>query len=137
MADYNGASVLTYSVNGTTVKSIGAVAAGNQPSALVVNSTGSYVYVANSSDGNVTGYSASNGQLTAVGSFATGTQPTAIGIDPHLDQYLYTANFTGNTVSGFQIDSQNGSLLNSQYSPYASNANPTAVAAVPHAYDKP
>lgn len=136
VTDYNGASVLSYGVNASGVTSVGKFAAGNQPSAIVVNSTGSFAYVTNSSDGNVTGYSVSNGQLTPVGSFGTGTQPVAVGIDPHLGQYLYTANFTGDNVSGFQINTQNGTLLNTQFSPFTSNANPTAVAAVPHAYDK-
>ena len=136
VTDYNGASVLSFGMNGGPTPSVAKYAAGNQPSSIVVNSTGNYVYVTNSSDGNVTGYSASNGQLTAVGSFATGTQPVAVGIDPHLGQYLYTANFTGNNVSGFQISSQNGTLVNTQFSPFSSNANPTAVAAVPHEYNK-
>jgi len=64
--------------------------------------------------------------------FATDTQPVAIGIDPALNQYLYTVNFLANTVSGFQLNSTTGSLSNSQNSPFAANANPTAVVAIPH-----
>ena len=58
--------------------------------------------------------------------------PVAIGVDPNLNQYIFTANFLGNTVSGFQLDPNDGTLLNSQFSPFKSNVQPTAVAAIPH-----
>ena len=53
-----------------------------------------------------------------------------------MNQYLFTANFLGNTVSGFQLNATDGTLLNSQNSPYTANANPTAVAAIPHGTPK-
>jgi 6-phosphogluconolactonase len=109
---------------------------GNAPAAVIADTTGSYVFVANSLDSNLTVYSSANGVLSAHGTFTTGTQPVAIGIDPSLNEYLYTANFLGNTVSGFQLDATSGNLLNSQFSPYTANANPTAVAAIPHGKPK-
>ena len=45
---------------------------------------------------------------------------------------IVTANFLGDTVSGFQINAGTGALLNTQNSPFRSNAQPTAVAAIPH-----
>jgi 6-phosphogluconolactonase len=105
---------------------------GNAPAAVVVDATGNYVFVANSLDSNLTVYSSANGVLTSIGTFTTGTQPVAIGIDPSLNQYVYTANFLGNSVSGFQLNATTGNLLNSQFSPSNANANPTAVAAIPH-----
>ena len=60
----------------------------------------------------------------------------AIGIDPSLNQYLYTANFLGNTVSGFELSATDGTLLISQGSPFNANAQPTAVAAIPHGSQK-
>jgi len=110
--------------------------AGNQPSAIVADSSYAYVYVANSLDGSVTAFSISNGGLVRVGTYATGIQPVAIGIDPSFHHFLYTANYLGNgavgTVSGFELNTTDGSLINSMNSPYASNAQPTAVAAIPH-----
>jgi len=105
--------------------------AGNKPSAIVVDATGKFAYVANAQDSNITAYSLSSGALTRISSFTTGTQPVAIGIDPSLNEYLYTANFLAGTVSGFQIQSD-GSLINSKGITYQANANPTAVAAIPH-----
>src|SRR6185437_6947700 len=79
-------------------------ASGNQPAAIVIASSGKLAYVANSLDSNITAYSVSAGSLTKIATFATDTQPVAIGIDPGLNQWLYTANFLANTVSGFKID---------------------------------
>ncbi len=113
-------------------------AAGSKPSAILIEKKGQFAYVTNSLDSTIEAYSISNGNLSyANGSsnpvtFAVDAQPVAIGIDPSLNEYLYTANFLGNTVSGFQIDLTNGTLLSSQFSPFPSNANPTAMAAVTH-----
>jgi hypothetical protein len=74
----------------------------------------------------------SSGTLTRTGTYATGLQPVAIGIDPSTNHFLYTANFLGGTVSGFELSPTAGTLVNSQNSPYTSNAQPTAVAAIPH-----
>jgi 6-phosphogluconolactonase (cycloisomerase 2 family) len=87
--------------------------------------------VANSLDSTVTAYSIGNGALTRIGSYPAGLQPVAIGIDPNMHQFLYTANYLGGNVSGFELNT-GGSLLNSQNSPYNSNAQPTAIAAIPH-----
>jgi 6-phosphogluconolactonase (cycloisomerase 2 family) len=111
--------------------------AGNQPSAIVVDPKYPFVYVANSLDGNVSAYSiGSSGALTSVGTYATGIQPVAIGIDPGTDHFVFTVNFLGNgangTVSDFEMSTTAGTLINTQHSPYSSNALPTAVAAVPH-----
>jgi len=54
-----------------------------------------------------------------------------VGIDPRMNKYIFTANFLGNNVSGFALNTD-GSLFNTQYSPFAASANPTAVAAIPH-----
>lgn len=105
---------------------------GNQPSAVVVDASEQYAYVTNSQDSNVTAYTISSGVLTRIGGYTTGTQPVAIGIDPSLHEFLYTANFLGNTVSGFQIQASDGTLVNSKGISSATNANPTAIAAVPH-----
>ncbi|MGA7244247.1 MAG: beta-propeller fold lactonase family protein [Terracidiphilus sp.] len=111
-------------------------ATGAQPSAIVLDATGKYAMVANTQDSNIGVYSVSAGNLSRLGTYTTGTQPVAIGIDPSLNQYVYTANFLGNNVSGFQLNATDGSLLNSQFSPSTASANPTAVAAVTHGSTK-
>ncbi len=107
--------------------------AGNQPSAVAVDTAYPYAYVTNSQDSNVTAYSiASSGALSSIGTYATGLQPVAIGIDPSTEHFLYTINFLDNTVSGFDMNTTSGTLLDSQNSPFPSNNQPTAAAAIPH-----
>lgn len=127
-------------VRGYTVGSTGALtalpsspfAAGNQPTGVVVDPSYAYAYVTNSTDDTVTAYSTSSGVLTSIGTYATGLQPVAIGVDPSTNHFLYTANFLDNTVSGFELSATNGSLLDTQFSPYTTNSQPVAVAAIPH-----
>jgi DNA-binding beta-propeller fold protein YncE len=110
--------------------------AGNQPSAIALDPSYPYLYVTNALDSSVTAYSTSNGELTSIGTYTTGLEPVAIGIDPSTNHFLYTLNFLGSgingTVSGFELSTTAGTLLNSQNSPYLSQALPTAVAAIPH-----
>jgi 6-phosphogluconolactonase len=123
-----------FQINGGTLTALSSspFATGGQPSAIVLDGTGKYAMVANGQDSNLSVYSVSSGNLSKLGTYTTGTQPVAIGIDPSLNEYVFTANFLGNNVSGFQLNALNGTLLNSQFSPSASNANPTAVAAITH-----
>jgi 6-phosphogluconolactonase (cycloisomerase 2 family) len=146
VTDSANGNILGYSVNGGTLIPItgSPFPAGDQPSAIVVDSSASYAYIVNTVDSTVAGYSilsqagtcngASTGAggLCSIGTYATGLQPVAIGIDPSLHHFLYTANFLGNNVNGFELSPTAGTLLNTQSSPYTANANPTAVAAIPH-----
>ena len=103
-----------------------------------MNPTYPYVYVTNELDSTLTAYSMSNGALTRLGTtsgggtYQTGDQPIAIGVDPSTSRYLYTVNFLSNNLSGFELSTTDGSLDISQFSPYGTNAQPTAVAAIPH-----
>jgi 6-phosphogluconolactonase len=106
---------------------------GNQPSGITIDPAGSYAFVSNALDSTVTVYTVSNGILTRTSAtYPTGLQPIAIGIDPSAKHFLYTANYLGNNLSGFELTTTNGPLLNSKGSPFPSNAQPTAIAAIPH-----
>ena len=132
--DYTKGNVLGFSVASGVLTPLAGnpFPAGNSPSAMVVDPAFPFAYVANSSDSSVTAYSVSNGALTRLGSYQTGLQPVAIGIDPSTNHFLYTANFLGNNVTGFQLSQTAGTLLYAQLSPFTSNDQPTAVAAIPH-----
>jgi len=143
LTDFASGSVLSYTVSSAAATAgflspLGnSVPAGNQPSAIVADSRYPYLYAANGLDGTVSAYSiGSSGSLTSIGTYPTGVQPVAIGIDPSTYHFLFTVNFLANgasgTISDFQIDTTSGSLVHAQRSPYATNALPTAVAAVPH-----
>jgi len=131
VTDAANGNVWAYTVaTGTLLGS--AIPAGNQPSAIIFDPAASYAFVANAGDSTVTAYTVSNGILKSAGTFTTGLQPVAIGLDPSKNHFLYTANYLGNNVSGFDLTTTNGPLINTQNTPYASNAQPTAVAAIPH-----
>lgn len=133
--DLKNGNVLGFSVgSGGTLTALSGspYPAGNQPSSIVVDPSYSFVYVANSEDSTISGYSISSGVLTSIGTFATGLQPVAIGIDPSTQHFLFTVNFLGNNVSDFELSATQGTLLDAQFSPYATNAQPVAVAAIPH-----
>ena len=134
VTDFSSGNVRGYTVNAGNLTPLAGspFPAGNQPTAIVVDPSYAYAYVANSQDSNVTGYSISSGKLTRIGTYTTGLQPVAIGIDPSTEHFLYTVNFLDNTVSGFELSTTNGTLLDSQNSPFLSNDQPTAVAAIPH-----
>ena len=110
---------------------VGAFAAGNQPSSLAIFKD-QYLYVANALDSTVDGYSISSGSLTKIGTYASSTNPVAIAIDPRNVGFVYTVNFLGSSLSGYKIDQSTGALINTQASPYASTAQPTAISGIPH-----
>ena len=133
-------NVLGYSVSATT-GTAGALTAlsgspypaGNDPTGVVVDPSYAYAYVSNSTDATVTAYSmSSTGVLTRINSYATGLQPVAIGIDPSTNHFLFTVNFLDNTVSDFELSTTAGTLLDAQFSPFPTNAQPVAAAAIPH-----
>jgi 6-phosphogluconolactonase len=108
-------------------------AAGNQPAAITVDPTGAYAYVANSLDNTISAYSLDNGALSEFGTFAVSTQPIAVLVDPATGHFVYGAGYLGGTISGYQlIPGSSPTLYVTQQSPYTSNAQPTAMAGIPH-----
>ena len=133
VTDSTNGIVVSYSAASGVLTKIGDTSTGNQPVAIAADSKYPYLYVANALDGTVNGYSiGSGGALTSLDTYTAGIQPVAIGIDPSTSHFVFTANFLGANVSDFELDSTTGALVHSQHSPYTSNAQPTAVAAVSH-----
>jgi hypothetical protein len=134
VTDSVNGDIVGFALNGGSLSFIAGepFGAGTQPGALAVDQTYGYLYVANMTDSSVEAWSIANGAPKTIGTYATGIQPVAIGIDPSTNHFVYTANFLGNDVSGFELSTTAGSLINTQNSPFPSNAQPTAVAAIPH-----
>lgn len=126
-------SVLNFLINGP-------FRTGNEPQAVAIDPRGKYMYVANALDSSVSAYvidlatgtpaAAVNPTGSSINS--TDTQPLAIAVDPALGRFVYTANFIGDSVSGFRLDPNAGNLTPAQATPYPSDAKPTAIAIVPH-----
>ena len=137
VTDSTNGIVVSYSAASGVLTKIGDTSTGNQPVAIAADSKYPYLYVANALDGTVNGYSiGSGGALTSLDTYTAGIQPVAIGIDPSTNHFVFTANFLGNgatsTVSDFQMSTTDGTLINTQHSPYTANSQLTAVAAIPH-----
>ncbi len=133
--DASGNNVLAYTIASGALTTLAGspFKSGTAPSAIVVDQKYNFAYVANATDSTITAYSVSNGVLASLGTYATGLEPVALGIDPSTNHFLYSANFLGNNLSGFELSTTAGTLLDTQNSPFATNDQPTAVAAIPHA----
>jgi 6-phosphogluconolactonase len=113
---------------------------GNEPTALTIDPRGIYIYLSNSLDSSVSAYAIqlqTGTPTTIVNSTAsagnsTDTQPVSIIVDPAVGRYVYTANYVGNSLSGFGLNPETGALSMLQATPYPTGVNPTALAAVPH-----
>jgi 6-phosphogluconolactonase (cycloisomerase 2 family) len=113
---------------------------GGQPSSIAIDPRGKFIYVSDSLDQAVTAYvidlttGTPSTAVSATGSQTnnTDTQPVSVAVDPALGRFVYTANFLGNSVSGFRLDPTAGTLKQTQATPYPTGVHPTAVVLVPH-----
>lgn len=144
VTDYASNQLIGYSILSSTTLNFlpsGPFRAGDEPSAITIDPRGMFIYVTNSLDSTVSPYQidlATGAPTVSVNSTATGgsnatdTEPVAIAIEPALGRFVYTANFLGNSVSGFRLDSTSGALSLNQSTPYPTGAKPTALIGVPH-----
>ena len=143
VTDFASNQLIGYGIQSNSILSFlinGPFKTGNEPSAISIDPRGKYIYVANALDSSVSAFvidlstgtpsSAVNSTGSAINS--TDTQPVSIVVDPALGRFVYTANNLGNSISGFQIDPNTGTLKLAQATPYPSGQRPTAIACIPH-----
>jgi 6-phosphogluconolactonase (cycloisomerase 2 family) len=126
-------SVLNFMINGP-------FAAGSEPTALTVDPRGKYVYASNGLSNTVTAFTIDLGtgtptaiiNTTGSQTTSTDTEPVSVVVDAALGRFVYTANYLGNSVSGFRLNPDTGALTQTQATPYPSGSRPAAVATVPH-----
>jgi 6-phosphogluconolactonase (cycloisomerase 2 family) len=126
-------SILDFLINGP-------FSTGSEPSAIVIDPRGKYIYVANALSSSVSSYSIDlvtgtpAASVNVVGSPINGTdtEPVAILVDAALGRYVFTANYLGNSVSGFELNPDTGALTPNQASPYPVGNHPSALISVPH-----
>lgn len=98
--------------------------------AIATTTAGSYLIAAESVTNGVRVFSISSttGKLTELSSspFSTGAGPDAVLVDA-TDSYVYVANHTDGTISGFLLSSS-GSLTTISGSPFSTGSLPTAMA---------
>jgi 6-phosphogluconolactonase (cycloisomerase 2 family) len=144
VTDYASNQLIGYAILSSSTLSFlpsGPYRTGDEPTAITIDPRGKFIYVTNSLDSTVSPYEidlATGAPSVTVNSTATGgsnstdTEPVAITVDPALGRFVYTANYLGNSVSGFRLDSTSGSLSLTQSTPYPTGAKPTAVIGIPH-----
>lgn len=144
VTDFASNQLVGYSVmSGGTLTFLlnGPFKTGNEPTAVTVDPRGIYMYVANELDSTVSSYVIDRSTGTpsqavnpsGASNNSTDTQPVAIGVDPALGRFVYTANILGNSVSGFRLDPNAGTITPTQATPYPTNVQrPTALVIVPH-----
>jgi DNA-binding beta-propeller fold protein YncE len=143
VTDYASNQLIAYTIMGGNTLSYltnGPFKTGNEPSSIVIDPRGKFIYLTDELDSAVLVYSIdmATGSPTATVSVAgslsnpTESQPVAIVVDPALGRFVYTANYLGNSVSGFRLDPTSGALTATQSSPYPTDSKPTAVVAIPH-----
>lgn len=128
-----GNNVFVYTVNGGGALSLSATyPAGNTPSSIAIDPSGTHLYVANAVDSNISAFSVSGITLSSLGNYAAGNYPVAIVVDPRLGQFVYVGNYLGSNVSGFELNTANDTLVNSVNTPFKTDAQVTSLAAIPH-----
>jgi 6-phosphogluconolactonase (cycloisomerase 2 family) len=143
VTDWASNEIIGYSIHSGSMLSFltnGPFKTAAEPSALTIDPRGKFIYVANSSSSVVTAYSidlgtgtpTANMGLTSSANNSTDTWPVAVVVDPALGRFVYTANYLGNSVSGFRLDPTAGTLVTTQATPYPTGKNPTALVCVPH-----
>lgn len=143
VTDFASNQLIGYTVQSSGVISFlinGPFKTGNEPAAVAIDPRGRYMYVANALDSTVssyiidlaTGTPSSAVNVTGASINSTDTQPVSITVDPAIGRFVYTANFLGNSVSGFRLDPNAGSLSIAQATPYPTGPKPTAIVCIPH-----
>jgi 6-phosphogluconolactonase len=125
-----GVRVFTIGTSSFTEISGSPFAAGGQPRSITFDSTGGYLYAANTTDNSISGYSVlASGALTALSGSpfsSVGTQPFALALDQS-KKFLFAADLGGNPdVQLFSFDSTTAGKLD----PGATATNAAQPAAV-------
>jgi 6-phosphogluconolactonase (cycloisomerase 2 family) len=128
-------SVYAYGINSVTglLSSIsGSPFAGSGPSnSIVINPLGKRLYVGNVST--IRGYRLfdNRGNLGGLSQSPYGGVAVASGLSvDQSDRFLFAANNSGNSISGFQVDAASGALSLLADSPYGGGTNPTSLTLV-------
>jgi 6-phosphogluconolactonase len=143
VTDYASNEIVGYTVQSSANLNFmvnGPFKTGSEPSAITIDPRGVYIYVSNALDNSVSAYTISlptGTPSTVVGpgfssANVTDTQPVSIVVEPALGRYVYTANYLGNSISGFLLNANTGAINPTEGTPYPTGAIPTAVVAIPH-----
>jgi len=118
-AESSNISVFSISSSSGNLAQVGTpVQIGLTPLNMMLSPKGDFLYVTGSPQGYVAVFSVSGGALSLVQVVQTGNNPYGLAIAVESSgSFLYTANFTDNSISEFSIDSSSGKLTQLPGSP--------------------
>lgn len=107
------------------------------PASLTIDPTGTLIYVVNFNSFTVQGYQineATGTPATVAGAAAsvTAAGPNCVVVDPALGNFLYTSDGSDNTISGFKVTVNDGTLAKVANSPFPGSASPSCLTSVPN-----
>lgn len=141
VADQNNGFLVIYSFDPTTgalsvPASLPPVAVGLGPSAISIDSTGRYLYVANRDSSNVDAFTIAPSNQSVPGSLqpiggspvavGAGGGPVALAVDPSA-KFLYVLDHDTNQLWAFKITADTGALTPVTASPFSTGSGPTGL----------
>src|SRR5438270_3893372 len=141
VADQNNGFLLSYSFDPSTgilssASTLTPVTVGLAPSAITIDPSGRYLYVANRDSSNVNGFTITPSSQSGPGSLqpitgspfsvGAGGGPVAISVDPS-GNYVYVLDHDTNQVWGFRISSGTGVLRGVAASPFSTGWGPVSL----------
>jgi DNA-binding beta-propeller fold protein YncE len=132
----------TFSIqSGGAISLAATIATGNLPMSGTVVSPVSgkkFLYVTNYTDGSLSVYSLASGLPSPITTSNAGASgPLCVLADPHVNRFLYSADYIGGTIGGAELDPSSGALITNKNSPYPTSGQPTCIAAITHAGGNP
>lgn len=136
-------NVMGYTIASTGLPNlIATVATDTAPAGMTIDGSGKFLYVASAGAGAINGYTlGGNGEpirSTVSASVQVGTGPTCLSMigapstgDPTHAVYLYASNALSSNISGTQMSTTDGRLIQVQRTPFGANALPSCLVAVP------
>lgn len=101
------------------------------PTSIVVDPTGNFVYIPNTSTNSISVYTinSNTGALAAIADspFTTGSTPHRVAVD-FTGNFLYVVNADSDNVSAYSINSSTGVLTEITGSPFSTGNNPWCIA---------
>jgi 6-phosphogluconolactonase (cycloisomerase 2 family) len=115
----------------------GPFATGTFPDAVTIDPSGTYLYVANYNSNSISAYQITQSTgapsgLAGAATYSTDTGPTCVLVDPAFGRFVYTSDFLGSSVTGFELNPNTGVLTGAENSPFPTAGQPTCTAAVTH-----
>lgn len=107
--------------------------AGASPTAMAIDPTGTFLFVANNSGNTISAYTIDqkSGALGSATSYSVGNSPQSIAVDPS-GSFVYVTNNGSNNVTAFRITKPSGALQQISGSPFSTGGGPYALAVSPN-----